>query len=257
MRGPEVSLTDLADGTLAGPEWDAWLDAHPAEAAEVEIARRVRALMVELQAASIVVPAGMGDSSGGWTTAMAAFTADVPELEGSEGSAALGVSSRLQACVPFYPPTDFLQMDAHMLDHGKIFNDMLGTQHGHADPRSPESLLLGCPIKTCPEQVRRANPITYVNSAAPPCLLLHGQRDPLVPYHQSELLYEALSAAGADVTLVLLPAAEHGPVDDFLSNPAVKQGAFMVASRDGQRSAAQPYDPTWDTLIAFFEQHLM
>jgi hypothetical protein len=58
MRGPEVNLTDLADGTLAGPEWDAWLAAHPDEAAEVAIARRVRALMLELQAAAIPVPAG-------------------------------------------------------------------------------------------------------------------------------------------------------------------------------------------------------
>jgi hypothetical protein len=54
----EVNLTDLVDGTLSGPEWDAWLVAHPAAAAEIAIARRVRALMVELRAAEIAVPAG-------------------------------------------------------------------------------------------------------------------------------------------------------------------------------------------------------
>src|SRR5690349_18553850 len=54
----EVNLTDLVDGTLSGPEWDAWLVAHPDAAAEVAIARRVRALMVELRAAEIAVPAG-------------------------------------------------------------------------------------------------------------------------------------------------------------------------------------------------------
>jgi len=53
-----VSLTDLADGTLAGPEWDAWLAAHPNAAAEVAIARRVRALMQDLAAAAIPVPDG-------------------------------------------------------------------------------------------------------------------------------------------------------------------------------------------------------
>jgi len=52
------NLADLADGTLAGPEWDAWLAAHPDAAAEVAIARRVRQLMRELELASIVVPAG-------------------------------------------------------------------------------------------------------------------------------------------------------------------------------------------------------
>jgi anti-sigma factor RsiW len=51
-------LTDLADDTLAGPEWDAWLAAHPAAAAEVAIARRVRALMHDLAAVQIVVPDG-------------------------------------------------------------------------------------------------------------------------------------------------------------------------------------------------------
>jgi hypothetical protein len=50
------NLTDLADGLLAGPEWDAWVAAHPAEAAELVIARRVRALLAELQAEAIAVP---------------------------------------------------------------------------------------------------------------------------------------------------------------------------------------------------------
>ena len=52
----------------------------------------------------------MGDSSGGWTSAMAALTGDAPELEGSVGTT--GVSSAVQAAVAFYPPTDFLSMDA-------------------------------------------------------------------------------------------------------------------------------------------------
>lgn len=53
-----ANLTDLADGTLSGPEWDAWLDAHPDAAAELAVAQRVRALMRELAAAAINVPEG-------------------------------------------------------------------------------------------------------------------------------------------------------------------------------------------------------
>lgn len=53
-----ANLTDLADGTLSGPEWDAWLAEHPDAAAEVAVARRVRALMRELSASAIVVPDG-------------------------------------------------------------------------------------------------------------------------------------------------------------------------------------------------------
>ena len=51
-------LFDLADGTLAGPEWDAWLAAHPEAAAEVALARRVRAMVSQLRTATVAVPAG-------------------------------------------------------------------------------------------------------------------------------------------------------------------------------------------------------
>ena len=53
-----ANLTDLADGTLTGPEWDAWLAEHPDAAAEVAVAQRVRALMRDLAAAAISVPDG-------------------------------------------------------------------------------------------------------------------------------------------------------------------------------------------------------
>jgi hypothetical protein len=50
------NLADLADGSLSGPEWEQWLAAHPAEAAEVEVARRVRELMRQLAVAEIAIP---------------------------------------------------------------------------------------------------------------------------------------------------------------------------------------------------------
>lgn len=54
----EAFLTDLADGTLAGDEWDSWLAQHPDLAAEVEIARRVRRLVGELSLMDVTLPAG-------------------------------------------------------------------------------------------------------------------------------------------------------------------------------------------------------
>ena len=56
-RNAEFNLADLADGTLAGPEWEAWLAAHPDLAAEVAAARQVRALLGELRSVPIAVPA--------------------------------------------------------------------------------------------------------------------------------------------------------------------------------------------------------
>ena len=67
-------------------------------------------------------------------------------------------------------------------------------------PDSPESQLVGGPIQERPAEVARANPVTYVTSEAPPFLIVHGDRDPLVPYHQSTLLVAALKAAGVPVT---------------------------------------------------------
>jgi hypothetical protein len=52
-----LDLTDLVDGSLSGPDWDAWLAAHPEEAAEVAAARRVHALLAELRTVSVGLPA--------------------------------------------------------------------------------------------------------------------------------------------------------------------------------------------------------
>ena len=52
----DISITDLVDNTPSGSAWDEWLAAHPDVAAEIEIARRVRVFMAELQNLPIVVP---------------------------------------------------------------------------------------------------------------------------------------------------------------------------------------------------------
>jgi hypothetical protein len=54
----EINLTDLADGLLSGPEWEAWLEANPEAAAELEIARRVRSLVAELRSVPVTLPPG-------------------------------------------------------------------------------------------------------------------------------------------------------------------------------------------------------
>lgn len=68
---------------------------------------------------------------------------------------------------------------------------------------------MGCAIQTCPNQVRQANPITYVDGNDPPMMLLHGQADPLVPHGQSVLLLNALRAACTDAQFFSVPGAGH------------------------------------------------
>lgn len=51
-----ATLTDLADGTLSGAAWDAWLAARPEVAAEVLAMRQARALLAVLAAQQVALP---------------------------------------------------------------------------------------------------------------------------------------------------------------------------------------------------------
>jgi acetyl esterase/lipase len=145
--------------------------------------------------------AAWGSSAGGHLAALLGTTGDTKEFDGGDH---LDQPSRVQAVVDYFGPTDFLQMDAHRPPDGMV--------HDAAD--SPESLLIGGPIQQNPEKTRRANPITYVTKDDPPFLIVHGDADPLVPHHQSELLAAALERAGVPVTFYTVKGAGHGRFND-------------------------------------------
>jgi acetyl esterase/lipase len=140
-----------------------------------------------------------GSSAGGHLVALLGTSGNVRELEGDEGN--LDQSSRVQAVCDWFGPTDFLQMAAHMLPGAKMEHDTAN---------SPESRLVGGPVQENKEKVAKANPITYVSKDDPPFLIMHGDKDPLVPHHQSEILAEALKKAGVDVTFKTVEGAGHG-----------------------------------------------
>jgi dipeptidyl aminopeptidase/acylaminoacyl peptidase len=71
-------------------------------------------------------------------------------------------------------------------------------------------LLVGGPIQNNKEACKRANPITYVSRNDPPILIVHGDKDPLVPHNQSELLYDALKKANVDVKFRTVKGGGHG-----------------------------------------------
>jgi acetyl esterase/lipase len=190
----------------------------------------------------------MGTSSGGWTAAMVALTGTLQELEGSDAD---GTSSGVHAAVDFFGPTDFLQMNAHMLGGCAEFRALLGIAGCHEDPGSPESLLVGGPIETRPELCAQANPVTYVTAGAPPFLILHGQADPYVPHHQSELLYASLRDAGADATFYSIPNMGHER--PYVTDPTLAAG-FVAVSTRGDGSDLPP--PTWATVEAFLARTL-
>jgi acetyl esterase/lipase len=145
--------------------------------------------------------AAWGESAGGHLAAMLGVTGHVQALEVGEY---LDESSRVQAVADYFGPTDFLQMDAHRLPDGMV----------HDEPDSPESQLVGGPIQEHPDKVAQANPVTYVRPDAAPFLIVHGESDPLVPHHQSELLAAALQEAQVPVSFYTVVGAGHGGFAD-------------------------------------------
>ncbi|GAA0997661.1 hypothetical protein GCM10009555_095590 [Acrocarpospora macrocephala] len=181
----------------------------------------------------------MGDSSGGWLTEMATLTGGVSSLEGTIGTT--GVSSAVQAGLAFFSPTDFLQMNAQNLPTGGL---------DHNSPASPESLLIGCAIQTCPTQVALSNPINYVDSADPPLLFLHGQADFLVPHGQSVLLYDRIRTSCGNAQFISIPGADHGLA--WVLDPARfgTQTTYTAQNCYGTTQVGSP-NPTWDTFDGF------
>ena len=60
------------------------------------------------------------------------------------------------------------------------------------------------------DRVAKANPITYVSKEDPPFLIVHGDQDKLVPYHQSVLLKDALEKTGVSVKFYRVEGGGHG-----------------------------------------------
>jgi acetyl esterase/lipase len=59
------------------------------------------------------------------------------------------------------------------------------------------------------ELARRVSPTTYVRRDLPPIVLVHGDKDPTVPYEQSVRLQRLLNGVGVPSELVTLPGAGH------------------------------------------------
>ena len=202
----------------------------------------------------------MGDSSGGWTSAMAAVTGDVPALEGDIG--VTGISSEVQVAIAFYPPTNFLEMDTWATRPCKPeMNMQEGFRTGqfcHDDPRSPESSLIGCPIQECQDKTLLADPVRYISPEDPPIMILHGQSDLLVPHHQGERLYMALNKACNDAVFVSLPLAGHGPVRSFLEKDDVRSGATLRTTKSDRCEVTHPQliTPEWTLVLDFLSAHL-
>ncbi len=142
-----------------------------------------------------------GESAGGYLAALAGATGGTGAFDAGEH---LDVASGVQAVIDYSGPTDFLKMDSQRIPGGM----------SHDAPDSPESELLGGAIQLKKDLAARANPVAHLTKDAPPFLIVHGDRDPFVPYGQSLLLKDALLARGVPVVLHTVEGAGHGNFHD-------------------------------------------
>ncbi len=118
--------------------------------------------------------------------------------------------------------------------------------------------MLGCKPSDCPDTVRRANPIQYVDEKDPPVMIIHGGSDTTVPAHQGESLYMALKEKCRDAAFIFEPNAPHGRNEPMVEDPQMQAGAYMLTSHAADCTATTPklMTPTWQTMVDFFNAHL-
>jgi acetyl esterase/lipase len=153
----------------------------------------------------------MGDSAGGHLAALLGLTGALTGFDGQGGWSA--ESSRVQAVVDFYGPSDFTMSGAKS---DKPTISLLKTGFGAKGADDPI--------------LKRASPVTYVSAGAPPFLILHGDHDHKVELKQSVELHERLRAAGVSSTLVVIKNFSHGFTPLGLkSSPAATEISKLVA----------------------------
>jgi acetyl esterase/lipase len=160
-----------------------------------------------------------GASAGGHLVALLGTTGDVNDFD---KGANLRVSSKVQAVCDFFGPTDFLKIAG------------FPSTMNHTAPDSPEAKLIGGAILENPDACKRANPISFISKKDPPFLIVHGDKDPLVPHNQSELLYEALTKAGIPATLYIVKGGGHGFNDPTVNKMVAEFFDKYLKNRDAR-----------------------
>lgn len=148
--------------------------------------------------------AAWGSSAGGYLAQMLATTGGVGAMEDlSVGNA--DQSSRVVAAVDWYGPVDFLLMDPQHTELGQ-------EAHVH-EAGSPESKFMGGPIYEIIEKCRAASPMTYVSKDSTPLYIQQGKGDLIIPYLQSRMLAEKMTAAIGKENVILKLVEKVGHAD--------------------------------------------
>jgi acetyl esterase/lipase len=111
------------------------------------------------------------------------------------------VSSKIQAVACFFPPTDFSNYSEaghSAYDYPRLspFWATLGAKSDKPEDRA--------------ENAKFISPITWATKEMPPTLIMHGDKDDLVPIQQAQVMIKRLDELGVPAKLVVKEGAGHG-----------------------------------------------
>ena len=127
-----------------------------------------------------------GNSAGGHLSLIAAATSYDDNFEGDGGNK--GVSSKVKATCAIYPPTTIRKLDLDPLENA--FAMLMGSDASEED-------------------YKKASPMNYVSEDFPPCMLVHGSTDTVVPLKESTDFYDRLKEKNIPVSLHIYAEEEH------------------------------------------------
>lgn len=140
-----------------------------------------------------------GISAGGHLASLLGASNGVKELEGTVG--VTGESSDVQAVVTWCGPSNLVTMHSQAGPNDQLDYD---------SENAPITMFLGGTAEKKPELAKAASPVTYLKPGLKvPCLIMHAEKDPVVPFAQSQELYEAWKKTGAPVTLESVKTDQH------------------------------------------------
>lgn len=120
-------------------------------------------------------------------------------------------SGRVHAVAVLFPPTDFL----NYREAGKNIMDDPLIEPFHAafdfeEMSAKEHKLVDVSKQRHTEILRQTSPAQHVDENTPPCMIIHGDKDELVPIQQATLFLDKLKAHGIPAELVVKKGAGHG-----------------------------------------------
>jgi dipeptidyl aminopeptidase/acylaminoacyl peptidase len=131
-----------------------------------------------------------GGSAGGHLTLMLATTGD--DGDPAAKDEVLQQSSRIAAAVALYPPTDLRRWTTEPPEEI--------AKHAGLKP----------PLTFAADLEDDVSPLLHVTKETPPTLLIHGDKDTLVPIVHSQNMINALHDAKIDSKLLTIEGAGHG-----------------------------------------------